>query len=78
MPCNADATHVKITESMQEDKMRDGEYYCRNRADEEAFANSSSLLLDWIDWRVLVLDLEKILIPCNTAWGHQGFKCTNV
>ena len=48
MPCNADATHVKITESVQVDKMRDGKYYCRNRADEEAFANSSSLLLDWI------------------------------
>ena len=46
MPCNANATHLNITECVQEDKMRDGKYDCRNRADEEAFANSSSLLLD--------------------------------
>ena len=48
--------------------MRDGKCDCRNRADEEAFANSSSLLLD----------LEKMRIPCNTSWLHQGFKCKNV
>ena len=49
MPCNA--THVKTTECVQEDKMRDGKYDCRNRADEEAFqtgiGNSSSLLLNF-------------------------------
>ena len=49
MPCNA--THVKTTECVEEDKMRDGKYDCRNRADEEAFqtgiGNSSSLLLNF-------------------------------
>ena len=67
VPCNA--SHVTITECVQEDKMRDGRYDCRNRADEEAFqthiGNSSSLLLD----------IEKILIPCNDSNGVQGFKC---
>ena len=63
MPCNA--TDVKITECVQEDKMRDGKYDCKNRADEEAFGNSSLLLLD----------LENILIPCRQE-GKQGFKCS--
>ena len=71
MPC--ETNHMKTTECVQEDKMRDGKYDCRNRADEEAFqthiGNSSSLLLD----------LEKILIPCKDrmgAHGVKGFKCT--
>ena len=68
MPCATN--HMNITECVQEDKMRDGKYDCRNRADEEAFqthiGNSSSLLLD----------LEKILIPCKDSDGEQGFKCS--
>ena len=68
MPCSV--SHVKTTECVQEDKVRDGKYDCRNRADEEAFqthiGNSSSLLLD----------LEKILIPCKDSDGEQGFKCS--
>ena len=70
MPCNA--THLKINQCLREDKMMDGKVDCRNRADEEAFqtsvGNSTSLLLD----------LDKILIPCNTWDGFQGFKCFDV
>ena len=71
LPCNA--THVKITECMQEDKIRDRKYGRRNRADEEAFqthiGNSSSLLLN----------LDKILTPCKFKVSRfQSFKCTGV
>ena len=73
MPC--DAPPMEITECLQEDKMMDGKYDCRNRADEEAFqtgvGNTSSLLLD----------LEQILIPCIVTFLNgdqdQGFKCSN-
>ena len=71
MPCSV--SHVKTTECVQEDKVRDGKYDCRNRADEEAFqthiGNSSSLLLN----------LDKILTPCKFKVSRfQSFKCTGV
>ena len=73
--CNA--TDLKISQCIREDKHLDGKLDCRNRADENIFQthfeNSSSLLLD----------LENILIPCNDAKkpgfrDHKGFKCSDV
>ena len=65
VPCNVN--NLKTTQCIREDKYRDGDVDCKNRADEEifltGFEKSSSLLLD----------LEDILRPCS---GGQGFKCS--
>ena len=53
VPCNA--TNLTISQCIPETEERDGVFDCRNRGDEEAFRNSSSLLLD----------LDNILTPCT-------------
>ena len=62
--CNA--TNLTISQCIPEGQERDGVFDCRNRGDEEAFRNASSLLLD----------LENILTPCTDDIGNQGFKCS--
>ena len=60
------AADLPITQCIPETEERDGEFNCRNRADENAFPHPSSLLLD----------LENILTRCIDRYGDQGFNCS--
>ena len=68
VPCKTNK--MKIKQCIREEQYKDGELNCHNRADEDVFqtgiGNSSSLLLD----------LDRILIPCKNSGGYQGFKCS--
>ena len=59
VPCQV--ANLTITQCIPEAEERDGVFNCKNRWDEEAFPNSSSLLLD----------LDDILKNCTTddEWG---------
>ena len=61
VPCQVD--NLTTTQCIPEAEEKDGVFDCRNRADEEAFRNSSSLLLD----------LDNILTPCTDDDGDKGF-----
>ena len=68
LPCKTNK--MKIEQCIREDQHKDGKLNCHNRADEDVFqtgiGNTSSLLLD----------LDRILIPCKNSGGYQGFKCS--
>ena len=66
-PCNVSDQSLKTTQCIREADWLDGNYDCKNRADEDPFHSGGYDLNH---------NLHDILVPCEDSGGNEGYKCS--